>query len=77
MEQVPFVVETSTFGTKDFAENPEPRLPCILIVDVSGSMDGEPIERLNEGLKTYKDELSAAILAFSDSPSLIADFSTA
>lgn len=36
MEQVPFL--GGDFGTDDFAENPEPRCPCLLLVDVSGSM---------------------------------------
>ena len=31
MEQIPF-------GTNNFAENPEPRLACVLLLDVSGSM---------------------------------------
>jgi len=31
LEQIPF-------GTNDFAENPEPRVACLLLLDVSGSM---------------------------------------
>jgi uncharacterized protein YegL len=56
MEQIPF-------GTNDFAENPEPRVPCVLLLDVSGSMGGQPILELNEGLTVYKDELAADALA--------------
>jgi uncharacterized protein YegL len=56
-EQVPF------FGTDDFAINPEPRLPCVLLLDVSGSMAGKPIAELNEGLRLYKNELVADALA--------------
>jgi uncharacterized protein YegL len=56
MDQVPF-------GGAEFAENPEPRCPCILLLDTSGSMKGEPIAQLNEGLVTFKDELSADSLA--------------
>ena len=56
MEQIPF-------GTNDFAENPEPRVPCVLLLDVSGSMGGQPIRELNEGLTVYKDELAADALA--------------
>lgn len=56
MDQIPF-------GTNDFAENPEPRVPCILLLDVSGSMGGQPISELNEGLTIYKDELAADSLA--------------
>jgi uncharacterized protein YegL len=56
LDQVPF-------GGAEFAENPEPRCPCILLLDTSGSMKGEPISQLNEGLVTFKDELSADALA--------------
>ncbi|HEY5139740.1 MAG TPA: VWA domain-containing protein [Methylococcales bacterium] len=55
-EQVPF-------GTMDFADNPEPRCPCILLLDTSGSMGGSPIQELNSGLVTFKDELMADSLA--------------
>ena len=51
------------FGTDDFALNPEPRCPCLLLLDVSGSMTGEPITELNGGLKTFRDELGADELA--------------
>src|SRR5881275_1846484 len=47
------------FGGVEFAENPEPRCPCLLLLDSSGSMNGDPIRELNEGLKTFKDELMA------------------
>jgi uncharacterized protein YegL len=80
MEQVPF-------GTNDFAENPEPRVPCILVLDVSVSMRGDPIQQLNQGLVTFKDELSAdslaakrveaAIVTFGGEAKKVCDFSTA
>ena len=41
----------------EFSENPEPRCPCVLLVDTSGSMQDEPINALNQGLKTFKDDL--------------------
>jgi uncharacterized protein YegL len=56
MEQMPF-------GTDNFADNPEPRVPCVLVLDVSSSMAGSPIDELNQGLIAYKDELSADALA--------------
>lgn len=46
-----------------FFDNPEPRCPCLLILDVSGSMRGDPIRELNEGLIQFKDELFADSLA--------------
>lgn len=51
------------FGTTEFADNPEPRCPCLLLLDVSGSMRGQPIDELNAGLGTFKDELAADALA--------------
>lgn len=47
----------------EFAENPEPRCPCVLLLDTSGSMQGAAIDALNEGLRTFKDDLSTNLLA--------------
>ena len=47
----------------EFAENPEPRCPCVLLLDTSGSMRGEPIAALSEGLKAFKDDLTKEALA--------------
>lgn len=55
-EQVPF-------GAHKFADNPEPRCPCLLLLDTSGSMQGQPIAELNAGLIQFKDELVADALA--------------
>lgn len=60
-EQIPY--GTPSFETADFAENPEPRCPCLLLLDTSGSMQGEAIAQLNAGLVTFKDELAADTLA--------------
>jgi uncharacterized protein YegL len=51
------------FGNTEFAENPEQRCPCLLLLDTSASMAGRPIEELNSGLVTLKDELVADPLA--------------
>jgi uncharacterized protein YegL len=56
-------VDPKPFGTDDFALNPEPRCPCLLLLDVSGSMTGEPILELNAGLKAFREELVADELA--------------
>lgn len=45
------------YETVEFAENPEPRCPCVLLLDTSGSMQGVPINALNEGLRSFKDDL--------------------
>jgi uncharacterized protein YegL len=47
------------FAEAEFAENPEPRCPCVLLLDTSGSMSGSPIAELNAGLTLFKDELVA------------------
>lgn len=31
---------------------------CVLVLDVSGSMDGEPIDELNKGLQEFYDDIS-------------------
>lgn len=55
-EQVPF-------SSAEFADNPEPRCACVLLLDTSGSMSGSPIAQLNAGLRQFKDELSSDALA--------------
>jgi uncharacterized protein YegL len=80
-EQIPF------FGTDDFAINPEPRLPCVLLLDVSASMQGQPIAELNEGIRLYKSELLAdalaakrvevAVVTFGEEVRMASDFTTA
>lgn len=70
----------------DFAENPEPRCPCVLLVDTSGSMAGERIDALNAGLDTFRDDLlkdalasrriEIAIVTFSSGVHIVQDFVT-
>ena len=33
------------------------RTPCVLLVDTSGSMDGEKIRRLNAGFRTFREDI--------------------
>lgn len=47
----------------EFADNPEPRCPLVLVLDTSGSMAGEPIRELNEGLTVLAQDLAADDLA--------------
>jgi uncharacterized protein YegL len=56
LEQVPF-------GGAEFAENPEPRCACLLLLDTSGSMAGAPIQQLNAGLTAFKDATAADLIA--------------
>lgn len=57
--------ESPEFDAKvaSVAENPEQRCPCILLLDVSGSMDGAPIAQLNAGLQTFRDSIQKNELA--------------
>lgn len=71
----------------EFAENPEPRCPCVLLLDTSGSMQGVAIDALNEGLQTFKEELTknslasrrveVAIVTFDSNVNVVQDFVTA
>ena len=60
-EYIPF--EQIPFGSDNFAENPEPRCPCVLVLDTSGSMYGDPVRALNEGVRLFKQELMQDPLA--------------
>jgi uncharacterized protein YegL len=51
------------FAAAEFADNPEPRCPCLLLLDTSGSMAGQPISQLNEGIAAFKQELLADSMA--------------
>lgn len=70
----------------EFAENPEPRCPCVLVLDTSASMQGEPIEALNHGLVTFRENLikdpmasrrvEVAVIAFDNEIRVVQDFIT-
>lgn len=55
--------EQQPFADAEFAENPEQRCPVVLLLDTSGSMSGEPIRQLNDGLQFFKEDLHADALA--------------
>lgn len=56
-EQIPF-------GLAEFAENPEPRCPCLILADTSRSMlDGGKIRSLNQGLQSFQQSLQSDALA--------------
>jgi uncharacterized protein YegL len=56
LEQVPF-------NNMEFADNPEPRCACLLLLDTSGSMEGEKIAQLNAGLATFAQQLREDAMA--------------
>lgn len=47
----------SAIPNVEFVDNTNQRTPCVLLLDISGSMAGEPIRQLNEGLKAFEEEL--------------------
>lgn len=55
--------EQQPFSGAEFVDNPEPRCPCLLLLDTSGSMSGSKLRELNAGLKTFEDELKADSLS--------------
>jgi uncharacterized protein YegL len=57
MDQQPFTLTTDIASV--FAENPSDRVACLLLVDTSGSMRGEPIRQLNEGVRFFREDLMA------------------
>ncbi|TAF14147.1 MAG: VWA domain-containing protein [Nostocales cyanobacterium] len=70
----------------EFADNPEPRCPVVLLLDISGSMSGSPIDQLNAGVATFKQEIEqdataslrveVAIITFGSTAHLLQDFVT-
>ncbi len=42
---------------EDLVNNPTPRVPICLCLDVSGSMDGAPIDELNQGVRLFYDAI--------------------
>lgn len=52
IERIPYV---------EFADNANERTPCVLVLDCSGSMRGEPIKQLNAGLAALEKELKEDI----------------
>jgi hypothetical protein len=51
------------FDASEFVDNPEPRCPCLLLLDASTSMAGQRIDELNAGLDTFASQLTSDGLA--------------
>jgi len=68
----------------EFAENPEPRCPCVLLLDTSGSMQGEPLDAMLAGLEAFRFDLAVdplaarrvevAVVAFDNRIQVVQDF---
>lgn len=79
--------QTHSLDSVEFADNPEPRCPCVLLLDTSGSMQGAPIDALNQGLKALRDDLNkdplasrrveVAVVTFDSDVKVVQDFVTA
>ena len=82
-DQLPY----GPFQSTEFVDNPEPRVACVLLLDVSGSMSGHPIEELNSALVSFKDTMAAdtlaskraeiAVVTFGGAVEVVQDFVTA
>ena len=51
------------FASAEFMDNPEPRCPCLLLLDTSGSMNGRPMDEMNAGIRLFKEELAGDAMA--------------
>ncbi len=56
-------MNTNPLDQAEFADNPEPRCPVVLVLDTSGSMAGAAIQELNEGLRAFSEALKNDRLA--------------
>ena len=73
--------------TLDFIENPESRIACVMVLDVSSSMNGDPIKEVNAGLKAFINQIQSndltakradvAIIAFNHDHEVVQSFGEA
>jgi uncharacterized protein YegL len=71
-------------GVEELINNPSNRVPVVLCLDASGSMTGEPMRELNEGIRLFinsvkedpvaSSSVELCIVTFSDDARLVADF---
>jgi uncharacterized protein YegL len=71
----------------EFATNPDPRCPCVLLLDTSYSMHGARIDALNDGLRAFQTDVSddplaqrrveVAVITFGGGVSTVQGFVTA
>ncbi|WP_306046596.1 VWA domain-containing protein [Nioella sp. MMSF_3534] len=58
------MIDFDAFDAEDFADNPEPRCPCVLVLDCSYSMTSNgAIDELNRGIETFKSAIEGNDLA--------------
>ena len=73
-------------GDVEFADNPEPRCPVLIIADCSGSMAGRPISAMNQGVddlyqaiiddEIARNRVEVALLSFGTEARIERDFAT-
>ena len=73
-----------TFGAPKIMAPNEAHLACVLLLDTSGSMTGQPIDSLNYALQTFKDQVAMdelasrrvdiAIVEFNNDARIVQDF---
>lgn len=56
-------MDSNFLDLAEFADNPEPRCPVVLVLDTSGSMKGTAIQELNEALRLFAEALKSDRLA--------------
>lgn len=69
---------------EDLVENPTARVPICLVLDVSGSMGGSPIQELNEGVQLFFEAIRSddvaqyaaeiCVVTFGESVTKVVDF---
>src|SRR5690349_4235596 len=84
---MPVTAHRSLEESVEFAENPEPRCPCVLLLDTSASMQGRPIDALNEGVRMFRENLAkdplasrrveVAVVTYDSQVEVVQDFVTA
>lgn len=78
------MISQNTIEAPRIVAQNEPHLACVLLLDTSGSMSGEPIANLTRAINSFKDKVAKdelarkrvdlAIITFDDSPILVQDF---
>jgi uncharacterized protein YegL len=58
----------------EFVMNPAKRCPLVLLLDISGSMQGAPIQELNDGMVAFKQDLETDEIAMASVELLVITF---
>ena len=82
----PDLLHEDELGDVEFADNPEPRCPVLIVADCSGSMAGRPISAMNQGVddlyqaiiddEIARNRVEVALLSFATEARIERDFAT-